>query len=77
MKNVIALNIPQIIAITWVWQTEIEPVYTRLWQKYGVKCGMFRKPELHLEAYNKLLDQLCSGATNEKIHPRRVEHVGE
>ena len=71
MKNVIALNIPQIIAITWVWQTEIEPVYTRLLQKYGVKCGMFRKPELHLEAYNKLLDQLCSGASNEKIESTR------
>ena len=67
MNSVVSLNIPQIIAVAWVWQTEIEPIYTSVWQKLGVKCGMYRKPGLHIAAYNRLLDQLCSGTPLENI----------
>ena len=63
----INLNLSQILAVTWVWQCEITPKYLPIWKKSGIRCGRVRKPELHLAAYNSLVDQLCSGVPAAKL----------
>ena len=61
MKQIV-LKLSQIIAIAWVWQQEITPRYLPIWKERGPKCGRYRRPEIHVGAYNLFLDQLITGA---------------
>ena len=56
----ISLGLSQLIAIAWVWQQEITPKYLPTWNEIRAKCGTIRRPEIHVEAYNSLLDQIFS-----------------
>lgn len=57
----IALGLSQILAVAWVWQQEVTPKYLPIWHEYGTKCGMYRRPDKHVAAYNSLLDQIFAG----------------
>ena len=67
MDSCIRLNLAQVLAVAWVWQTEVLPKFMPIWKEYGIACGAYRKPELHVPAYNALLDQLLSDARREDL----------
>ncbi|MBP5586656.1 MAG: hypothetical protein J6Y92_09940 [Lentisphaeria bacterium] len=73
----ITLGLSQLIAIAWVWQQEIEPRYLPIWREYGTKCGMYRRPEKHVAAYNSLLDQILSGAKELKYTKGAMSMLAE
>lgn len=65
--DAIRLNLSQVLAVAWVWQVEVLPKYIPIWKQYNVACGCNRKPELHVAAYNSLLDQLLSDTKRENL----------
>ena len=56
----IALGLSQLIAIAWVWQQEVFPVFFSVLDANGSKCGVNLRPDKHVKAYNSLLDKILS-----------------
>lgn len=58
MNRNIVLRLADVLEITWVWQCEVKPKIPMLVGPPRKRFAALRRPEMHLPAYRKLLDDL-------------------